>query len=193
MKARPIVILLLFIALIPSITKAQTYDKLWKQVEKAQEKSLPQTVIELTNKIYDKASSEQDMGQMLKAYVVRMKSREWYTPDSFYVDLQNLQQWEERAENPTDRAMLNSLIMEFYSNYAYENSYDIRRRTPIVGEEAADDIRLWTSNQFAASVLAHGLYAIHHRQICRCFSSYRGNGYSRIKRNVLTYKNPARQ
>ena len=160
MKARSIVILLLFIALIPSITKAQTYDKLWKQVEKAQEKSLPQTVIELTNKIYDKASSEQDMGQMLKAYVVRMKSREWYTPDSFYVDLQSLQQWEERAESPTDKAMLNSLIMEFYSNYANDNSYDIRRRTPIVDEEAADDIRLWTSNQFAASVLTHGLASI---------------------------------
>ena len=157
---RSIISFLLLFILSSTALNAQTYDKLWKQVKQAQEKSLPQTVIELTDKIFDKATNEQDMGQMLKSYVVRMKNREHYTPDSFYVDLHNLQQWEASVSNSRDKAMLNSLIMEFYSDYISNNGYDIRRRSPIVDEENADDIRLWTSNQFAEIILDKGLASL---------------------------------
>ena len=40
-------ILLLLVTLGASASYAQTYDKWWKQVEQAQKKSLPQTVIKL--------------------------------------------------------------------------------------------------------------------------------------------------
>ena len=41
--------------------KAQTFDKLWKQVEQAEQKSLPQTVIQLTDRIYKKAETERNI------------------------------------------------------------------------------------------------------------------------------------
>ena len=72
--------------------KAQTFDKLWKQVEQAEQKSLPQTVIQLTDRIYKKAETERTSPQMLKAYTWRMKYRETLTPDSFYVSLKGLKQ-----------------------------------------------------------------------------------------------------
>ena len=53
-----------------SPVQAQTYSQLWKQVEQAQKKSLPQTVIKLTDEIYRKGEREQNAGQMLKAYKI---------------------------------------------------------------------------------------------------------------------------
>ena len=47
-------ILLLMVTFGASALYAQTYDKLWKQVEQAQKKSLPQTVIKLADEIYRK-------------------------------------------------------------------------------------------------------------------------------------------
>lgn len=103
--------------------KAQTFDKLWKQVEQAEQKSLPQTVIQLTDRIYKKAETERNSPQMLKAYTWRMKYRETLTPDSFYVSLKGLEQWAETTDKPMDRAVLNSLIAGIYADYASSNRW----------------------------------------------------------------------
>lgn len=63
-------ILLLLVTFGASALYAQTYDKLWKQVEQAQKKSLPQTVIKLADEIYRKGRQEQNAPQMLKATFV---------------------------------------------------------------------------------------------------------------------------
>ena len=57
---------LLMIGLCFSALHAQSYEKLWKQVEQAQKKSLPQTVVKLTEKIYRKAELEKNAPQMLR-------------------------------------------------------------------------------------------------------------------------------
>ena len=93
-----------------SWTYAQSYDRLWKQVEQAQQKSLPQTVVRLTGEIYQKAKAEKNSPQMLKAYIWQMKFREEITPDSFYVSLNGLEQWAVTTDKPLDRAILHSLI-----------------------------------------------------------------------------------
>lgn len=73
---------LLLIGLGLSALHAQSYDKLWKQVEQAQKKSLPQTVIKLTGEIYQKAEKEKNAPQMLKATIYRDTYQEKLTPDS---------------------------------------------------------------------------------------------------------------
>ena len=49
---------LLMIGLCSFALHAQSYAGLWRQVEQAQKKSLPQTVVKLTEKIYRKAELE---------------------------------------------------------------------------------------------------------------------------------------
>ena len=83
-------ILLLLVTFGASALYAQTYDKLWKQVEQAQKKSLPQTVVKLTEKIYRKAELEKNAPQMLKAYICREAYQERLTPDSLYTNLKKL-------------------------------------------------------------------------------------------------------
>ena len=67
MKIRQICMLvLLCLGVIPAV-QAQTYDKLWKQVEQAEKKSLPETVIKLTGEIYQKGEKEKRGGKELPA------------------------------------------------------------------------------------------------------------------------------
>ena len=68
MKVRQIcMMVLLGLGVIPAM-QAQTFDKLWKEVEQAEKKSLPKTVIKLTDEIYQKGEKERNSAQMLKAY-----------------------------------------------------------------------------------------------------------------------------
>ena len=66
MKIRQICMLvLLCLGVIPAV-QAQTYDKLWKQVEQAEKKSLPQTVIKLTDEIFRTGEQEKNTPQMFR-------------------------------------------------------------------------------------------------------------------------------
>ena len=145
------VLVLVWLGVIPAV-QAQTFDKLWKQVEQAEKKSLPQTVIKLTGEIYQKGEAEKNSPQMLKAYMWRMKYRDMLTPDSLYTNVKELEQWAKQADKPMDRAILHSLIAGIYANYAANNQWQLRQRTEIVGEAPSADMREWTANMFVEKV-----------------------------------------
>lgn len=79
--------------LLPLNAQAQSYEQLWKQVEQARNKSLPQTVLKLTRRITDKAVREHQAGQLFKAAAAGQAAQERLTPDSLYTHLQALEQW----------------------------------------------------------------------------------------------------
>ncbi|KAA6304956.1 hypothetical protein EZS27_043393, partial [termite gut metagenome] len=47
--------------------QSPSFDRLWREVEKAEKKSLPQTVVKLADDIFRKAEAERNSPQMLKA------------------------------------------------------------------------------------------------------------------------------
>ena len=60
MKVKQIcMMVLLWLGVIPAV-QAQTFDKLWKEVEQAEKKSLPKTVIKLSDEIYQKGEKEKN-------------------------------------------------------------------------------------------------------------------------------------
>lgn len=134
-----------------STIKAQTFERLWEQVEQAEQKSLPQTVIKLTNDIFRKGLKEKNSPQMMKAYLYRMNHQAELTPDSLYTHLKEMERWSETADKPTDRAVLHSLIAGIYANYASENRWNLRNSQAIV-DEAPADMREWTFNMFVDKV-----------------------------------------
>ena len=108
--------LILFFSLFPSVLQAQSYNELWKEVEAAQKKDLPKTVIGVVDKIYTKAKSEKNIPQMMKAYIVRAESRIQLTPDSAQAEYDGIRKW---AESETDRVgcaalnhVMGSLILD---------------------------------------------------------------------------------
>ena len=68
-------LLLLMIGLCLSTLQAQSYNSLWKQVEQAQKKSLPQTVVKLTGQIYRKAEQEKNVPQIFAGKPIRKDLR----------------------------------------------------------------------------------------------------------------------
>lgn len=127
---------------------AQSYANLWKQVEQAEKKSLPQTVIQWTDQIFQKGMREHNAGQMLKAYVCRATYQEDVTPDSLYTRLPQLEQWAGREQDAVTRSILYSLLAEDYADLARRNRLALRNRTEVDDEMAGEDIRLWTARQF---------------------------------------------
>lgn len=136
---------------------AQTYERLWKQVEQAQRKSLPQTVIKLTDEIYRKGEREQNAGQMLKAYICREEYRERLTPDSLYTQLRNMEQWAASEKNPVNKAILHSLLADEYAGLMRRNRRALLARTPLEvdADEVPADVREWSSSQFAERIDRH--------------------------------------
>lgn len=135
--------------------QAQTYEKLWKQVEQAQQKSLPQTVVKLTEEICRKALDEKNSPQLLKAYLCRAAFQERLTPDSLYARLNEMERWVTTETDETDRAILHSLLASEYADYWQSRCYTIAARTDLVTDDQPADIREWTPRQFVEKVETH--------------------------------------
>lgn len=146
---------LLLIGLGLSALHAQSYDKLWKQVEQAQKKSLPQTVIKLTGEIYQKAEKEKNAPQMLKATIYRDTYQEKLTPDSLYANLKNMEFWAQSEQNSVNKAILHSLLAREYADYMQSNRAVLMNRIALDINEIPADIREWTITQFVAKIDEH--------------------------------------
>lgn len=135
--------------------QVQTYEKLWKQVEQAQQKSLPQTVVKLTEEICRKALDEKNSPQLLKAYLCRAAFQERLTPDSLYARLNEMERWVTTETDEAERAILHSLLSSEYADYWQSRRYAIAVRTDLVTDEQPADIREWTPRQFVEKVETH--------------------------------------
>ena len=70
------------------------------------------SVISEAMKIYDKAKAEQNVPQMMKAYLTAMQYRSLLTPDSLKVDMNGLEQWASQTGSMEDKAILYSILGE---------------------------------------------------------------------------------
>lgn len=148
------IVALLFLFMIPMMSFAQTYDKLWEEVENARRNGLPKTAIKYAEDIYRKAEKEKNSGQMLKAYTTRSNYRQGIDRDSFYVDVKGLEKWVVATKAREESAILHTLIAKIYSDYASQNQYNLWQRT-VVLDTPSEDMREWSRNIFANKVVAH--------------------------------------
>lgn len=146
----------------PHTAGAQSYESLWREVNKASEKNLPQTVLKLTRQIYDQAQALRNVPQMLKASLCGNAYEESLTPDSLYAHLRELEAWAAAETVPTDRAILHVLLMREYAEYAGSNYGALRSRTAmdIAPDEAPADVREWSIVQFAQCIDRHARLAL---------------------------------
>ena len=112
MKIRYLSLIVLLVMSVFAPMQAQTYDNLWKELEVLERKDLPKSVISKAMKIYDKAKAEQNVPQMMKAYLTAMQYRSLLTPDSLKVDMNGLEQWASQTGSMEDKAILYSILGE---------------------------------------------------------------------------------
>lgn len=112
MNIRCLSLIALLVMSLLAPLQAQTYDRMWKELEVLERKDLPKSVVAEAMKIYDKAKAEQNVPQMMKAYLIAMQYRALITPDSLSVDIDGLEQWAQQSTHAVDKAVLYSILGE---------------------------------------------------------------------------------
>lgn len=127
MRIRYLSLIVLLIMGVLAPLKAQTYNKMWKELEVLERKDLPKSVVAEAMKIYDKAKTEQNVPQMMKAYLTAMQYRALLTPDSLSVDIKGLRQWAVQTDNIEDKAVLYSILGEMTMTDNVKEGFDYLR------------------------------------------------------------------
>ena len=103
--------LLLFVSLIiPAMLFAQSYDALWKQVEKADLDDLPQTEQQVLKKIVSKAEKEKAYGHLLKAELKQIAVVCEVSPDSLKPAVERLKVREQKLKDEALRAVYQAVL-----------------------------------------------------------------------------------
>lgn len=71
-------------------TVAQSYEQMWEQVEVMEQKQLPKSAVGEVQKIYDRASREKNVPQLMKAWLTKASLHIDVTPDSLPGELDRL-------------------------------------------------------------------------------------------------------
>ena len=95
---------------------SQTYTSLWKQVEEAEKKDLPQSEIAILRQIAAKAEVEHAYGQLLKAQLLEARNQSEIAPDSLQPAVERLKLYEAKATNEALRAVYNTVLGYIYLN-----------------------------------------------------------------------------
>ena len=104
------------LSLIPEGLTAQSYEALWKQVNNAQDKDLPQTAINHLVKIEQKAHKDLRYGQLLKSTLLHSKLQAEVAPDSLVPAVSRLEQQEQAAKDIALKAVYDVVLWKIYSN-----------------------------------------------------------------------------
>lgn len=154
-----------------SLLQAQTFDKLWNDVKSMEDKGLPKSAIKVTDQIFNKALKEKNSPQMLKAYLTRANIQDAVTPDSFVVNLEGMRQWEETVTAPIDKAILNALLANAYTDYMrYVTRNTGQNRMALVGE-VPENMSEWTSNIFIEKIFKHLRQSLKDKELLQNTSS----------------------
>ena len=112
--------LLAALLLTPMTLFGQTYQTLWKQVEAAQEKDLPQTAMQSLLQIQEKARTEQAYGQLLKSTLYYSKLQSEVAPDSLRPAVTRLEQQEQQTKDIALKAVYDAVLSRVYAENRHQ-------------------------------------------------------------------------
>jgi len=127
MKQKIFIVVALML-LMPIGLLGQTYKELWKQVEQAQNKDLPQTAISHLEKIEKKAQAEKAYGQLMQSTLLHAHLMAEVAPDSLAPAVSRLEQQEQQAMgNPVLQAVYDAVLSQIYlRNHQLTEDWKVR-------------------------------------------------------------------
>ena len=111
-----LLIMLAAMLLMPMGIFSQTYQELWKQVEQAQEKDLPQTAMKHLQQIEAKAQKAGDYGELLKATLLTSRLQAEVAPDSLQPAVKRLEVEAESTKNVALKAVYCTVLAKVYED-----------------------------------------------------------------------------
>ncbi|MGZ4116974.1 MAG: alpha-2-macroglobulin family protein [Bacteroidia bacterium] len=131
--------------------KGSTYEKEWKKVDSLERKGLNKSALDVVNGIYDRAKSENNPSQFVKAIIHRMKFEQYMEEYSLVNSLNKLTEETKEAKYPV-KPILQSMIAESYWRYYQNNRYKFYNRTETVNFNN-DDITTWDLKTIFSQVI----------------------------------------
>ncbi|WP_419034237.1 alpha-2-macroglobulin family protein [Dysgonomonas gadei] len=144
---------LLSISMIAQISNKK-YENEWKQVEDYEQQSLPQSAAKSVDEILQKAISDKNTTQVVKALIYKNKYKKQIDrsdSEAIFTDLQALLS---QTTNAEEKALLHSMLAELYSDYYNSNQWQINQRTNLQ-DVVPEDMKEWSSNIFMNKIIAN--------------------------------------
>lgn len=122
--------LLIGMLLIAVMMMADNYTALWKEVERAAAKDLPQNQLQVLTKITHMAQRDKAYGHLLKAQLYRVQLMITLSEDSVNSELKHLELQERKAaQNPVLQAVYDVVLSKLYAGaYAIDSNTVIAKR-----------------------------------------------------------------
>ncbi len=121
--------LTLLLSILFSTLPAQSYKKLWQQVEQAQKNDLPREAILAVTKVEEKATVQKDAHQEMMALFVKMHLRSQLSPDSFQVDRAQLAQRIQQIPDSAHRTLWSALLARMVATSSFVHSDERNKHT----------------------------------------------------------------
>ncbi len=135
--------------------RAQSYESLWKQVNRYAEQGQPKSALAVARKIEQKALAEGRQGQALAATLHAALYRQEVVPDSFFSDIRRLEARRYRTASVPERAVLASVLGQLYQqNRGRSQQTDARLAAH------PDSLREWTVAQYDSASRANYLLSM---------------------------------
>jgi uncharacterized protein YfaS (alpha-2-macroglobulin family) len=127
------------------------YQTMWKNVQDADDKGLPETALKIVNEIYTKAEAEKNATQLVKAVIHILKYAKYEEEDEFAKNIQRLENECIKASFPA-KPLIYSMLAETYWNYYQVNRYRFSKRTE-TKDFKNDDISTWSLEKIVEKVI----------------------------------------
>ena len=141
-------VLTILVSIFPLFGFAQSYEKLWKQVEQEEDDGKPQSAYATVQKILKKALADGQRGQALSARLRSAGLHQEWAPDSFFADVAELEALRAQEQRPEARAIYASILAEIYAGN--------RSRSQASGLAlTSDNIQEWTREQYDSAAISN--------------------------------------
>jgi hypothetical protein len=133
--------------IILSVFSIHAQNSEWEKVASFEKQSLPQSALEVVNRIYQNALATGNSPELIKTLIHQLKYETAIDKDRFPEQIPEIEAFAATDKNKVEQAMLYSLLAEIYFKYYSANTYLINQRTAIE-EYIPEDLREWPKNLF---------------------------------------------
>ena len=117
------------------------YKTLWAKADSLVNKGLTRSAIEVVQVIYQKAKTENNTGNFVKAVTYKLRLESYISEDDYVKEINDLTAEAAEAKFPI-KPVIHSMIAEVYWKYYQNNRYKFLNRTETV-DFIPEDIRTW--------------------------------------------------
>ncbi|MGB5666153.1 MAG: MG2 domain-containing protein, partial [Maribacter sp.] len=145
---------ILFSNMAQSQQKGDTYEVLWKKVQKLENEALTKSALDVVNHIAEKAKKENNSPQIVKALLYASKYALTLEEDAQLKIINDFKSGIEKAGFPT-KNVLESYLAILYWQYFQQNRYQFYNRTNTESKIDSTDFRTWDLTTLFEEISVH--------------------------------------